>query len=76
MWSTLLVFIFKDNIMIITFNYDTKYGIYSDALYLDDNHSFTDNEIESMKQERLKKWILFIETPPVQNINNLESTVD
>jgi len=50
----------------IDFTFDTQHGIYRDALYLDDNHSFTEQEIESMKQERVDNWIAIITTPTEQ----------
>jgi len=37
---------------------------YCDALYLADDHSFTDAEIEAMKQARYDKWDAFIKNPP------------
>jgi hypothetical protein len=33
------------------------YGTYSDALHLDDDHTFTDQEIEAMKQQRFDNWV-------------------
>lgn len=48
----------------IDFQYDTKYGKYSDALYLRDDHAYTSDEIEAMKQERLNNWIYVVENPP------------
>ena len=50
--------------MKIDFTFETKHGMYRDALYLDDNHSFTEQEIEAMKQERVNNWIAVIESPP------------
>lgn len=50
----------------LDFEIETKHGIYRDALYLDDNHSFTEQEIEAMKQERVNNWIAVIESPPTQ----------
>jgi len=46
-------------------------GTYSltDALYLPDDHAFTDQEIEQMKQDRFDNWITFLLTPPVNSIN-------
>ena len=41
----------------IDFTFDTEHGSFSDALYLDDNHNFTEQEIEAMKQERLTNWV-------------------
>jgi hypothetical protein len=48
----------------LDFEIETQYGIYRDALYLDDNHSFTEQEIEAMKQQRVDNWIAVIESPP------------
>jgi hypothetical protein len=42
-----------------------KYGVYRDALYLPDDHTFSNAEIESMKQERYDNWVNVIENPPV-----------
>jgi hypothetical protein len=47
----------------IDFTFDTEYGVYRDALYLEDNHSFTEQEIEAMKQERVNNWIAVITAP-------------
>jgi len=50
----------------IDFEFQTQYGVYRDALHLDDNHSFTEQDIEAMKQERVDNWIAIIESPPTQ----------
>jgi len=42
-----------------------KYGVYRDALYLAEDHSLSDAEIEAMKQERYNNWVNIIENPPV-----------
>ena len=42
-----------------------KYGVYRDALYLPDDHTFSEAEIESMKQERYDNWVNIVENPPV-----------
>lgn len=52
----------------IDFEIETKHGMYRDALYLDDNHSFTEQEIEAMKQERVNNWIAVVETPSSEEI--------
>jgi hypothetical protein len=52
----------------INFSFDTQYGTFSDALWLSENHTFTDAEIEEMKQQRLTDWLAFIEQPQV-NVN-------
>jgi hypothetical protein len=50
--------------MKIDFEFETKYGVYRDALYLDDNHNFTEQEIDAMKQQRVDNWLYGIENPP------------
>lgn len=37
---------------------------FSDALHFPDDHTFTDGEIEAMKQARYDKWDAFIKNPP------------
>ena len=49
--------------MKIDFEFQTKYGKYSDAIHLADDHSFSAEEIEAIKQERLNAWITIIENP-------------
>jgi hypothetical protein len=41
-------------------------GVYSfsDALHLPINHSYTDEEIEAMKQARFDRWLDMILNPP------------
>jgi len=46
----------------IDFTFDTEYGVFSDAISLPDDHTFTDDEIEAIKQERLSNWITIITT--------------
>jgi hypothetical protein len=41
------------------------YGTYRDAIYLQEDHSLSDAEIEAMKQERYNNWLNIIENPPV-----------
>lgn len=48
----------------LDFEFDTPYGTYRDALYLPTDHTMTDFEIESMKQERLQNWLQIVENPP------------
>lgn len=37
---------------------------YSDAIHLPANHTYTDDEIEAMKQERFNNWLNMILNPP------------
>jgi len=39
---------------------------FADAIYLNDDHTFTDEQIEAMKQERFDNWYTFINTPIAQ----------
>lgn len=48
----------------IDFQYETPHGKYADALYLPEDHTYTDAEIEAMKLERLNNWIYIVENPP------------
>lgn len=47
----------------IDFEFTTHYGVFRDALYLSADHSFSEEKIEAMKQERLNNWISVIEAP-------------
>ena len=51
----------------IVFTFDTPFGPFCDALYLEEGHAFTDAEVEAMKQERLTNWLAVVnpvvETP-------------
>lgn len=39
---------------------------YRDALHLPEDHTFTEAEIEQIKQERFNKWITIITSPPAE----------
>jgi hypothetical protein len=47
--------------MKIDFEFNTNYGVFRDALYLDDDHQYTQDEINAMKQERFNRWLALIE---------------
>lgn len=49
--------------MKIEFEYTTKYGRFSDALWFPDDAPMTDEEIAAEKQRRLANWISMIENP-------------
>jgi hypothetical protein len=51
--------------MQIRFSYETKYGTFSDALNLPDDHSFTDTEIEAMQEQRRDNWVAYIDSTQV-----------
>lgn len=46
----------------IDFEFETPYCLFRDALHLPDDHTFTDDEIQVMKQERVDNWIAVINT--------------
>lgn len=50
--------------MKIDFEFTTSYGMFRDALHLPDDHTFTDEQITAMKQERVDNWLFAIENPP------------
>ena len=52
--------------MKIDFEFDTPHGVFRDALHLPDNHTFTDAEIQAMKQQRVDNWIAVVTAPPVE----------
>lgn len=46
--------------MKLDFEVQTDYGMYRDALYLPDDGTFTPEDIEKIKQERVDNWIAAI----------------
>lgn len=59
----------------IDFTKTTPSGsIYSDAIYLPEDHTFTEEEIEAMKQKRYDDWLEYLTTPrevePPQDSSN------
>ena len=52
--------------MKIDFEFDTPHGVFRDALHLPDDHTFSDAEIEAMKQQRLNNWLAIVNAPPVE----------
>lgn len=56
----------RDAMIQIIFEADTKYGVFRDALYLPDDHSLTETEIDAMKQQRVDNWLAIVEAPPIE----------
>tara|TARA_R110000868_G_scaffold285593_4_gene546065 strand:+ start:487 stop:714 length:228 start_codon:yes stop_codon:yes gene_type:complete len=52
--------------MQIKFTFETEFGPFSDALYFDEDHAFTEAEVEAMKQERLTNWLAVVNPSPEQ----------
>lgn len=42
--------------------------MFRDALYLPDDHTHTDVEIDAMKQERINAWVLLITSAPSESL--------
>lgn len=53
----------------IDFEIDTKHGKFCDALHLPEDHTYTDDEIQAMKQQRVDNWIAIVEAPPVEVVD-------
>lgn len=58
--------------MKIDFEFQTPYGLFRDALHLPDDHTFTDDEIQTMKQQRVDNWIAVVTAPPAEEITPVE----
>jgi hypothetical protein len=56
--------------MKIDFEFDTPHGMFRDALHLPDDHTFTDAEIQAMKQQRVDNWIAVVTAPPVDEVTD------
>lgn len=54
----------------IDFEFQTPYALFRDALYLPDDHEYTQVEIDAIKQQRLDKWIAMVSSPPAADTNN------
>jgi hypothetical protein len=52
----------------IDFEFQTPHGLFRDALHLADDHTFTDEEIQAMKQQRVDNWIAVVTAPPVEEV--------
>jgi hypothetical protein len=58
--------------MKIDFEFQTEYGVFRDALHLADDHTFTVEEVEVMKQQRVDSWIAVVTAPPVEDVPPVE----
>lgn len=56
----------KEKLMKIDFEFTTKFGVFRDALHLPDGHTFSDTDIQAMKQERLNNWLAIVDAPPAE----------
>lgn len=56
--------------MQIKFSFETKYGMYSDALNLPDDHTFSESDIETMKIQRRDNWVAYIDSTQTASEEN------
>ncbi len=54
--------------MKIDFEFDSKYGVFRDAIYLPENHGLEESDIEQMKKDRFNSWCNSIENPVAAEI--------
>ena len=52
--------------MVIEFEFTTGFGVFRDALHLDDAIAYTEEELTAMKQARLDNWLAVVNPPPVE----------
>lgn len=57
------MFIFGDS-MIIALEFPTPHGVYRDAIHLPDDHTFTESEIQLMKEKRVDDWLAVVNAVP------------
>jgi len=55
--------------MQIKFTYETKYGIFSDALNLPEDHGFTPAELIAMQEQRRDAWVAHIDSTQVSELS-------
>ena len=52
--------------MKIDFFFITPHGTFADALQLPDDHTYTEQEIQAMQQQRLDNWLAVVTASPVE----------
>jgi hypothetical protein len=55
----------------IDFEFDSPHGVFRDALHLPEDHTFTDAEIQAMKQERYDNWWAAVNAPPSETVEEI-----
>lgn len=53
----------------IDFEFDSPHGVFRDALHLPEDHTFTDDEIQTMKQQRYDNWWAVVNAPPADVVD-------
>lgn len=60
----------------IDFEFDTPHGVFRDALHLPDDHAFTEDEIQAMKEQRRDNWIAVVTAPPADPLEEPEPILE
>jgi hypothetical protein len=60
------VFVYEVGMIKIDFQFETPHGKFADALHLPEDHTFTEAEIQAMKEQRRDNWIAVVTAPPVE----------
>lgn len=56
----------------IDFSFETRYGMFRDALHLPDDHGLCPDQIAAMQQERMKSWLDALDNPPAPKAEIVE----
>jgi hypothetical protein len=56
----------------IDFEFDSQFGVFRDALHLQDDHGLSDEEIQALQQQRFDNWIAIV-TAPSEELTIVES---
>lgn len=61
--------------MKIDFEFQTEFGLFRDALHLPDDHTFTDDEIQAMKQLRVDNWVAIVTAPAIEEVPPVDEVI-
>ena len=50
----------RNSMVVVDFSFETPYGKFADSLHLPEDHTFTEAEIEEIKQQRLNDWLAVV----------------
>jgi hypothetical protein len=59
----------------IDFEFESPHGVFRDALHLPEDHTFTDAEIQAMKQQRYDNWWAIVNAPAPDVVEVVEAQV-
>jgi len=50
----------------IDFEFETQYGVFRDAIHLAEDHTLSEADIQTLKQQRLDNWLAIVNPAPVE----------